>query len=108
MTMSNRLSLGGAAVACAILAACSPSVSSLDCEEIADQAKQAGEGQAIRPTELRNLREENRTEREARCVGEATWSDNSTSAVYVRAYSVENGSTMVEYRNQPYDTPPAQ
>ena len=108
MTMSNRLRAGGALAAVALLAACTPSVSSLDCSEIADQAKQAGEGQAIRLTEVRNAREESRTEREARCVGEATWSDQSVSNVYLRAYATENGSTMVEYRNMPYDQPAAQ
>ena len=106
--MSNRLRLGGAVCACALLAACTPSVSSLDCSEIADQAKQAGEGQAIRLSEVRNVREESRNEREARCVGEATWSDQSVSNVYLRAYANENGSTMVEYRNMPYEEAPAQ
>jgi len=108
MDIINRLRLGGALIAVGLLAACSPSVSSLDCDEIADQAKQAGEGQAVRLSEARNLREEFRSEREARCVGEATWSDQSTSNVYLRAYSVENGSTMVEYRNMPYEEAPAQ
>ena len=97
--------LAGAAAAVAAVAGCSPSVASMDCDDIAEQARRAGEGQAIRLTEARNLREESRSENEARCVGEATWSDNSVSNVYVRAYANENGSTMVEYRNQPYTEP---
>jgi hypothetical protein len=107
MNMINALRLGGALAAAALLAGCTPSVSSLDCSEIADQAKSAGEGQAIRLSEVRNVREESRSEREARCVGQATWSDNSTSDVYLRAYAADNG-TMVEYRNMPYETPAAQ
>ena len=108
MTITNRLRFGGALAAIASLAACSPSVTSLDCSEIADQAKQAGEGQAVRLSEVRNVREESRNEREARCIGEATWSDQSVSNVYLRAYASENGSTMVEYRNMPYEQAPAQ
>ena len=108
MNMTNRLRFGSALAAFALLAACSPSVTSLDCSEIADQAKQAGEGQAIRLSEVRNVREESRNEREARCIGEATWSDQSVSNVYLRAYASENGSTMVEYRNMPYEQAPAQ
>lgn len=108
MTNFNRLRLGGAVAAIALLGACTPSVASLDCDEIAEQAKNAGEGQAIRLSEARNLREESRSEKEARCVGEATWSNNETSPVYVRAYENENGSTMVEYRNMPYEEAPRQ
>lgn len=108
MTKFNGLRLGGAMAAIALLGACSPSVASLDCDAIASQAKEAGEGQAIRLSEARNLREESRSEKEARCVGEATWSNNETSPVYLRAYENENGSTMVEYRNMPYEEAPRQ
>ena len=108
MKMSNAMRAGGAIAALALAAACSPSVASLDCSEIADQAKAAGEGQAIRLSEARNLREESRSEKEARCVGEASWSNNETSPVYLRAYENENGSTMVEYRNMPYEEAPRQ
>ena len=107
MKISNGLRLGGAIVALA-LTGCSASVSSLDCSEIADQAKAAGEGQEIRLSEVRNVREESRSEKEARCVGEASWSNNATSDVYLRAYESENGSTMVEYRNMPYEEAPRQ
>ena len=105
--MKYALRAAGAVAGAILLAGCSPSVSSLDCSEIADQAKDAGEGQAVRLSEVRNLREENRSDREARCIGQATWSDNSSSDVYLRAYATDNG-TMVEYRNMPYETPPAQ
>jgi Ni/Co efflux regulator RcnB len=98
------LRLAGVAAAAAAIAGCAPSVASLDCNEIADQAKRAGERETIRLTEARNLREESRSEHEARCVGEASWSDNSVTNVYVRAYDSDNG-TMVEYRNQPYTEP---
>ncbi|HYJ29162.1 MAG TPA: hypothetical protein VEW25_02325 [Allosphingosinicella sp.] len=108
MNISNGLRAGGAIVAIVLAGGCSASVASLDCSEIADQAKAAGEGQAIRLSEVRNVREESRSEREARCVGEASWSNNATSDVYLRAYESENGSTMVEYRNMPYPEAPLQ
>ena len=109
MVISNGLRLAAAIATLALLAGCAPSVADLDCSEIADQAKAGGEGQAIRLSEVRNVREETRSEKEARCVGEATWSNNATSPVYLRAYESDNGSeTMVEYRNIPYEEAPRQ
>ncbi|MDP8993646.1 MAG: hypothetical protein M3N07_01485 [Pseudomonadota bacterium] len=84
------------------LSACSPSVSSLDCGEIVEEAKRASQDQPVKINEVRNVREETRTETEARCLGEATWSNEEVSNVWMRAYETDNG-TMVEYRNQPWE-----
>ena len=99
--------LGGVIAAASLLGACNPSVASLECPEIADEAKRISEGQQLKISEIRNVTQESRGEREARCTGEATWSNQEVSNVYLRAFASENG-TMVEYRNQPFETPPAQ
>ena len=105
--MWTGLRLGGALAAGALVAGCNPSVTSLDCPDIADQAKRISQDQPLKINEIRNPNEESRSENEARCTGEATWSDQSVSNVYLRAFRTDNG-TMVEYRNQPFETPATQ
>ena len=105
MELITALRIGGAAAAAGALAACSPSVNSLDCSRLATEAKQISADQPVQIREIRNVTEKMRNEREARCEGEATWSNDQQSPVYLKAYYAENGSTMVEYSNQPFDQP---
>jgi hypothetical protein len=85
-----------------LLVGCTPNVASLDCGEIATQAKDASQSQQFKITAIANSRETSRNEAEARCTGDATWSDNTTSPVYLRAWK-EGENTMVGYQNAPYN-----
>jgi hypothetical protein len=106
MTILNGLRIGGAIAAAALLAGCGqPSVASLDCGEIAEEAERIwseAENQPVRVTDIRNSQEVSRNENEARCSGEATLTDNSTAPVYMRAYKMENGSVQVESGGAPF------
>jgi hypothetical protein len=94
--------LGAAALAAAMLGACSPQVASLSCDDMAGKAKEGTASQAVQITEVRNLSEESRTEAEARCRGEAVLSTNETSPVYLRAYKEESsGNVMVQWSGEP-------
>ncbi len=109
--MAYRLVGLGAAVsaviAAGLVAACAPSVASMNCDRIAEEAKQISQGQALKITNLTNVREVSRTETEARCQGSATMSNNATTDMYLRAYRHDNG-TMVEYSTQPFAAPGGQ
>ncbi|HEX8525847.1 hypothetical protein [Allosphingosinicella sp.] len=104
MKIATSLRFGGLIGAVALLSACQPKVENLDCDEIADEAERiwAKEEQPRKITEIRNPKEVSRTEREARCTGEATWSDNSVGEVNLRAFESENG-VMVESGNAPFE-----
>ncbi len=89
-----------AAITVAALSGCT-NVSSLDCNEIAEQAKRISEQQPVKIQTLANVHETARAEHEAKCEGNATMSDGSTGTLYLRAYE-ENGNTMVAYQGTPY------
>lgn len=89
-----------AALALAALSGCT-NVRSLDCNEIANEAKRISEQQPVKITNLADVRETSRTENEARCEGNATLSDGTTGTLYLRAYE-ENGNTMVAYQGTPF------
>lgn len=97
--MAYRLSIGAATVAvigAGLLAGCNPSVASLSCDRIAEQAKETSQSQQYKINSITNVREVSRTEAEARCQGNASWSDNSTTDIYMRAYR-DGENTMVAY-----------
>jgi len=91
---------GAAAIALAALGGC-VNVSSLDCSEIANEAKRISQEQPVKIQALDNVRETARAEHEAKCEGNATMSDGSTGTLYLRAYE-ENGNTMVAYQGTPF------
>ena len=98
-----QLRIGLAAIAVAALpalAAC-VNVSSLDCNEIANKAKEISQNQPIKIQNITNVREVSRNDAEARCTGDATLADGGTAPVYLRAYE-ENGNTMVAYQGTPF------
>jgi hypothetical protein len=105
--MIKSLRLGGALSALVILAACTPSVESMSCDSIGEEAKRISQTQELKITEIRNLNEQSRTEREARCAGEATFNNNINSPVHLRAY-YQGDNTMVEYSSEPFSGAPAQ
>ena len=99
-----RISAAAAALAPAgLLAGCSESVASMSCERMAEQAKEASQGQPFKINGITNLREVSRNEQEARCQGNAAWSDNSSSEVYLRTYR-EGENTMVAYSDQGFNS----
>ena len=83
------------------ISGCTPQVASLDCNEIANRAKQISQEQPIKIQSIANVRETSRNENDARCTGDATLADGGTLPVYLRAYE-ENGNTMVAYQGTPY------
>lgn len=85
-----------------LVVACAPSVSSLSCDRIGEEAKQISQGQEIKITNLANIRETSRTETEARCQATATLSNGETGDLYLRAISAGN-QTRVEYNSRPFD-----
>jgi hypothetical protein len=91
---------GAAAIALAALSGCT-NVASLDCAEIATEAKRISQNEAIKIQTIADVRETARTENDARCEGNATMSDGSTGTLYLRAYK-EGGNTMVAYQGTPY------
>ncbi|HEY5710622.1 MAG TPA: hypothetical protein VIT38_01905 [Allosphingosinicella sp.] len=95
----SRLKAGSTVIALAAIALLSGcvNVSSLDCSEIAEQAKTISQAQAIKIQNVTNSRETSRTDAEARCSADATLSDGRNTTLYLRAYE-ENGNTMVAYQ----------
>jgi outer membrane murein-binding lipoprotein Lpp len=91
---------GAAALALAALSGCT-NVASLDCSEIATEAKRISEQQPVKIQSLDNVRETARTENEAKCEGNATMTDGSTGTLYLRAYR-EGDNTMVAYQGTPF------
>ena len=71
-------------------------VASLDCSEIAEQAKTISANEQIQIRNINNAQEVSRTEAEARCTATAELSDGRTTTLYLRAYS-EGDNTMVAY-----------
>lgn len=77
-------------------------VANLDCSEIADQAKEASQTHEMKIQTIANSREISRTETEARCTAQATWSDGANMIVYLRAYE-EGDNTMIAYQATPFE-----
>ena len=90
-----------AVVAAGLLAACN-NVASLSCDRIAGEAKDISQRQQVKINSITNLREVSRTEAEARCQGNASWSDNTSTDIYLRAYD-QGGNTMVAYSDRGFD-----
>lgn len=86
----------------ALLSACNPTVASLSCDRIAEEAKQTSQAQQFKINSITNVREVSRTEAEARCQGNASWSDNTTTDIYMRAYR-DGENTMVAYSATSFD-----
>jgi hypothetical protein len=84
------------------LAGCGESIAALDCDEIASRAKRLSEEQEMKIKALANVSETSRTEHDVRCRADATWSDNATTPVYVRAYD-EDENRMVAYQATPFE-----
>jgi hypothetical protein len=76
-------------------------VASLDCDEIANKAKEISQGQPLKIQSIANVRELSRNESDARCVGDATLADGGTAPVYLRAYN-EGENVMVAYQGTPF------
>ena len=91
---------GAVAITLAALSGCT-NVASLDCNEIAEQAKRISQNEPSKIQTIANVRETARSEGEAKCEGNATMSDGSTGTIYLRAYE-ENGNTMVAYQGTPF------
>ena len=101
---ASSLKLGSACLVLAgaiLLPACTPKVSSMDCNAILDEAKRISQNQPTKIQSVANLHEISRTENDARCQGDATMSDNSAGTIYLRAYE-ENGNTIVAYQGTPF------
>lgn len=95
----QRVRIGAAAaavMATGLLAGCNVGAGSMSCEQIASEAKQTSQGQQYKINSITNLREVSRNEAEARCQGNAAWSDNTTTDIYLRAYR-DGENTMVAY-----------
>ncbi|HST35216.1 MAG TPA: hypothetical protein VLK25_01110 [Allosphingosinicella sp.] len=84
------------------LAGCGEDVAALGCDEIAGRAKHVSEGQEMKIKSLANVSETSRTAHDVRCRADATWSDNATTPVYVRAYD-EGENRMVAYQATPFE-----
>ena len=95
--MNYRLLASAGALA--LLSGC-VNVASMDCSDIAEQAKRISQNETLKITEIRNTRETSRTEREARCTAQATFSDNQQRDLELRAY-YEGDNTMVQYTERP-------
>jgi len=76
-------------------------VASLDCDDIADQAKQISANQAIQIRNITGSQEVSRGDNDARCTAQAELSDGRTTTLYLRAYD-ENGNTMVAYQEEAF------
>ena len=98
----RRLTAPAAALAALALLAGCDTVASLDCGEIAEQAKQASQSHAMKIERIANAREISRAESDARCTAEAGWSDGENMIVYLRAYE-EGDNVMIAYQATPFE-----
>lgn len=94
--------LDGVLLSFVLLGGCAVNVGDLSCDEIAGKAKELSEGQDTKIAALANVSVTSRTEAEVRCRAEATWSDNASTPVYVRAYE-ESENRMVAYQTTPFE-----
>jgi hypothetical protein len=96
------LALGAVALAALpVVSACTPSVSSMSCDDIATQAKTISQDQPVKINGITNVHQTSRTDTEARCEGDGAWSNGGNSTVYLKAYR-DGSNTMVAYQNQPF------
>ena len=93
--------LGASIAAAALLSGC-VNVASLDCSEIAEQAKRISETQPIQIRSIGDAQETSRHEGEARCTASAELSDGRTTTLYLRAYE-EGTNTMVAYQEDAFE-----
>ncbi len=87
--------------AAATLSGCT-NVASLDCSEIAENAKQISQGQEIKIQSFSDARETSRSDGEARCTAQAQLSDGRSTTLHLRAYE-ENGNVMVAYQETEFE-----
>ena len=76
-------------------------VARLDCDQIAENARQLSQERPIRIVSVANVRETARTASEVRCTGDVTLADGGTAPLYFRAHE-ENGHVEVAYQGTPY------
>ena len=93
-----------ALVAAALVTACAPSVSSMNCDRIGQEATRISQDQQLKITNLANMREVSRTDTEARCQATATFSNGASAPLNLRAMQNAEG-TRVEYSTSPFDGP---
>ena len=77
-------------------------ISSLDCAEIADRAKQISAHQPLPVSSFANVQETRRSDSEVRCSGTATFADGGTAPLHFRA-RVEDGKIEVAYQGIPFE-----
>jgi len=95
MRKSALLGLGGLALATMSLSACG-TAADLSCDEIARQARELSQGQEVKFTEIREVREVSRTDRERRCSGTGVTAAGQNIPLTLRGYE-ENGNQLVAY-----------
>ena len=100
-TMMGAGSAGMLLAAATSLSGC-VNVSSMDCAEIADQAKRISESQPIQIRNVTNAQETSRNESEARCTATVELSDGRSTTVYPKAYE-EGSNTMVAYQETQFE-----
>jgi len=76
-------------------------IARLDCDGIADRARQVSQDRPFRFESIANARETSRSETEIRCIGDATLADGGTTPLYLRARE-ENGIVEVAYQGMPF------
>jgi hypothetical protein len=89
-------------VAATLVTACAPSVSSMNCDRIGQEATRISQDQQLKITNLANMREVSRTDTEARCSATATFSNGASAPLNLRAFQNAEG-TRVEYSTSPFD-----
>jgi hypothetical protein len=94
--------LAGVLLSLILLGACEQSLAELGCDEVAARARRLSEDQDMKIVALAKVTETSRTEHDVRCRADATWSDNATTPVYVRAYD-EGENRMVAYQPTPFE-----
>ena len=94
--------LAGVLLPLILLGGCERAIADVDCDEVAARARRLSQDQDMKITALAKVRETSRTEHDLRCRADATWSDNATTAVYVRAYD-EGENRMVAYQPTPFE-----
>ena len=76
-------------------------IARLDCNAIAERARQLSQDRAIRIESIVNARETARSGTEVRCTGDATLADGGTAPLYIRGHE-ENGDVEVAYQGTPF------
>ncbi len=99
MARLKRLAFSCLALAALPLAGCGRAVD-MSCEEIAKQATELSKKQPVQITNLTNIREVSRTDKEKRCSATATTSVGTTEEVVLKGYEDSSGNQMVGYDGQ--------